>query len=502
MANQPTLMSVPFANGGAKNTIPQNTTTLGKASLVNGFPTETSMPIDDGGIPPQRADFNGMLYWLSTFAIYQQSGGVFTYDSTVDYKQPSIIFYNGDLWWCKQANGPSTAVKTPNASNSAYWILLKDYLANPLSAYPVGSYYISSVATSPATLFGGTWVQVRDRFILAAGSSYSAGTLTNPATGGSATKSLAVANIPSHTHTFTTATGGAHTHTVNGTTQSAGAHTHTVSGTADEAGNHNHSVSGASASNGAHTHTTSGTAASNGNHTHTTSGTAASNGAHTHVVSGNTAETGAHTHGVSGSTAEAGSHSHTRGTMNITGSFGADDRMENAGFSGAFSKGGGADTGSTGSGGGIVINFDASQAWTGATSVQSAHKHSISLTSASNGNHKHSISLTSASNGAHTHTTSGTAASAGAHTHTVSGTAASNGAHTHNISLTSGNNGKHTHDLTASALSAGSHTHAINITITSDAGHKHTGTTNATGSGTAFNIMPPYIVAYVWRRTA
>ena len=513
MANQPTLMSVPFANGGAKNTIPQNTTTLGKASLVNGFPTETSMPIDDGGIPPQRADFNGMLYWLSTFAMYQQSGGVFTYDSTVDYKQPSIIFYNGDLWWCKQANGPSTVVKTPNASNSAYWILLKDYLANPLSAYPIGSYYISSVATSPATLFGGTWVQVRDRFILAAGSSYSAGTLTNPATGGSATKSLAVANIPSHTHTFTTATGGAHTHTVNGTTQSAGAHTHTVDGTADEAGNHNHSVSGASASNGAHTHTTSGTAASNGNHTHTTSGTAASNGAHTHVVSGDTAETGAHTHGVSGSTAEAGSHSHTRGTMNITGDFsGVGQKYGDLPptVNGAFYVKNTADEPPQGvyvSNGGEIddwIGFDASRsgAWTGATSVQSAHKHSISLTSASNGNHKHSISLTSASNGAHTHTTSGTAASAGAHTHTVSGTAASNGAHTHNISLTSGNNGKHTHDLTASALSAGSHTHNINITITSDAGHKHTGTTNATGNGTAFNIMPPYIVAYVWRRTA
>lgn len=511
MANQPTLMSVPFASGGAKNTIPQNTTTLGKASLVNGFPTETSMPIDDGGIPPQRADFNGMLYWLSTFAMYQQSGGVFTYDSTVDYKQPSIIFYNGDLWWCKQDNGPSSVVKIPNASNSAYWILLKDYLANPLLAYPVGSYYISSVATSPATLFGGTWVQVRDRFILAAGSSYSAGTLTNPATGGSNTKSLAVENIPSHTHTFTTATGGAHTHTVNGTTQSAGAHTHTVSGTADEAGNHNHSVSGASARNGAHTHTTSGTAASNGNHTHTTSGTAASNGAHTHGVSGDTAETGAHTHGVSGSTAEAGSHSHTRGTMNITGDFsGVGQKYGDLPptVNGAFyvkNTSNEPREGVTVSNGGERddwIGFDASKSWKGSTSVQSSHKHSISLTSASNGKHKHSISLTSASNGAHTHTTSGTAASAGAHTHTVSGTAASNGAHTHNISLTSGNNGKHTHDLTASALSAGSHTHNINIAITSDAGHKHTGTTNATGSGTAFNIMPPYIVAYVWRRTA
>lgn len=51
-----------------------------------------------------------------------------------------------------------------------------------LLAYPVGSYYWSSVSTSPATLFGGTWEQVKDKFILAAGDTYTAG-----ATGGSAT---------------------------------------------------------------------------------------------------------------------------------------------------------------------------------------------------------------------------------------------------------------------------------------------------------------------------
>ena len=168
MATQPLLMSVPFANAGAKNTIPQNTTTLGKASLVNGFPTETSMPIDDGGVPPQRADFNGMLYWLSTFAMFQQSGGKFSYDASINYDVPSIIYHNGDLWWCLQSNGPATVVKTPG-SDANYWIKFKSYISSPLDAYPVGSYYISSVSTSPATLFGGTWVQVQDRMIIAAG---------------------------------------------------------------------------------------------------------------------------------------------------------------------------------------------------------------------------------------------------------------------------------------------------------------------------------------------
>ena len=44
-----------------------------------------------------------------------------------------------------------------------------------LSAYPVGSLYISTVSTSPASLFGGTWTRIQDTFLLAAGSKYSAG---------------------------------------------------------------------------------------------------------------------------------------------------------------------------------------------------------------------------------------------------------------------------------------------------------------------------------------
>ena len=52
----------------------------------------------------------------------------------------------------------------------------------PLDAYPVGSVYISEEPVSPAVLFGGTWTQISDRFLLAAGPTYTAGS-----TGGSAT---------------------------------------------------------------------------------------------------------------------------------------------------------------------------------------------------------------------------------------------------------------------------------------------------------------------------
>lgn len=54
---------------------------------------------------------------------------------------------------------------------------------------------MSVSSTSPATLFGGTWERIQDRFLLAAGSSYAAGK-----TGGAATHKLTTDEIPSHTH--------------------------------------------------------------------------------------------------------------------------------------------------------------------------------------------------------------------------------------------------------------------------------------------------------------
>ena len=68
--------------------------------------------------------------------------------------------------------------------------------------YPVGSIYLSINNTNPGTLFGGTWEQIKDRFLLACGSTYN-----NGSTGGSATHihstgnhTLTVDEMPSHNH--------------------------------------------------------------------------------------------------------------------------------------------------------------------------------------------------------------------------------------------------------------------------------------------------------------
>ena len=60
--------------------------------------------------------------------------------------------------------------------------------------YPVGSIYQSWSATSPASLFGGQWTQIAEKFLFP---STSAG-----ATGGAYTVTLNANQIPAHKHTL------------------------------------------------------------------------------------------------------------------------------------------------------------------------------------------------------------------------------------------------------------------------------------------------------------
>lgn len=67
-----------------------------------------------------------------------------------------------------------------------------------LDPYPVGAIYISVDGTSPASLFGGTWEVINDRFLLA-------GSATNykyGSTGGAATVTLTKDQMPQHQHQF------------------------------------------------------------------------------------------------------------------------------------------------------------------------------------------------------------------------------------------------------------------------------------------------------------
>lgn len=68
-------------------------------------------------------------------------------------------------------------------------------VSTALQIYPIGSIYMSVNSTSPASLFGGTWEQLKDRFLIGAGNSYAVN-----ATGGETTHTLTIYEMPKHYH--------------------------------------------------------------------------------------------------------------------------------------------------------------------------------------------------------------------------------------------------------------------------------------------------------------
>ena len=122
IVNQPDILPGAFAAEGDKNTIPANNDgTSGLASIAKGFPPITQQPLASGGLPPQRADFNGIFNMFSEFLLYIQSGGVFNYNNSLDYKPPAVVWGNNNLYKCVAQNGPNTSAGVQPVTNTSYW---------------------------------------------------------------------------------------------------------------------------------------------------------------------------------------------------------------------------------------------------------------------------------------------------------------------------------------------------------------------------------------------
>lgn len=84
--SNPTLLQMPLAVNGDKNTIPVETTSnTGLFSQKYGFQSINSLPLSAGGKAISRHDYNGTMYLLSNILFYAQKGYVFEFDSTQDY---------------------------------------------------------------------------------------------------------------------------------------------------------------------------------------------------------------------------------------------------------------------------------------------------------------------------------------------------------------------------------------------------------------------------------
>ena len=73
--------------------------------------------------------------------------------------------------------------------------------------YPVGSIYQSMDATSPASSIGGTWTQLK---------TFLYGSTTAKNTGGEATHTLSLNEMPAHSHNGSTGEAGKHNHSIDG----------------------------------------------------------------------------------------------------------------------------------------------------------------------------------------------------------------------------------------------------------------------------------------------
>lgn len=107
--------------------------------------------------------------------------------------------------------------------SSAHTNILKD-------VYPIGSIYMSANNTNPGDLFGGTWEQLQDKFLIGAGNKY-----TVNSTGGEVSHKLTSSELPkvSGSITMHSAATSTNIHAVGGSFSSG----HTNSNTYKDGGN-------------------------------------------------------------------------------------------------------------------------------------------------------------------------------------------------------------------------------------------------------------------------
>jgi hypothetical protein len=115
------------------NAIPATTPSgSGRASFSGLFPPVTQLPLDQGGIAPERGDFNALFKYLGEYIYYAMQGGVYTYVTTYDYTAGNFVLHEGSLYLCIAANGPGSVIKYP--TDTAYWrrlALMSDIPAVP-----------------------------------------------------------------------------------------------------------------------------------------------------------------------------------------------------------------------------------------------------------------------------------------------------------------------------------------------------------------------------------
>lgn len=153
---QPDTILSPLGYSSDTRNIPATTPAgTNQLSFESGFPPLTSTPLQSGGVPPERQDFNAAFKLLSEFIYYLQSGNQFVWSNLLDYdKGCTILGSDGALYLCIQANGATSpnTVQDPTSSTD-YWIKVIDS-RGILNINVIGDGTITGAKIANATITG------------------------------------------------------------------------------------------------------------------------------------------------------------------------------------------------------------------------------------------------------------------------------------------------------------------------------------------------------------
>lgn len=387
MAKQPTKWSIQIGVKSEKAKIPINAG-ADQIDLSKLYPSAYELPLDAGGNAVGRTEMNALFSTLAENIYFQQQGGVYSYDSTIDYTVGTLVLYSSNLYKCIQAHSHTT----PRApTNTSYWqkIVIQSDIANFVTlntAQTISA--IKNFSALPTTSVAPTGsTQLTNKSYVDTKVSLSG----NQTVGGIKTFSSSPL-MPTATAGDSSAKGANTAFVQNAIAQLVPTGTILAFG-------------GVTAPNGflicdgsavsrttyANLFALIGTRYGAGNGSTTFNLPKLNDGSFVRGVASGSVGT-KYSASLPPLTASSnGAHTHTRGTMNITGKIGGDEFPNADAFSasGAFYKAGTQNTTITGTGyPSVVVGFDASRSWTGATSSNGVHTHTVTNSAgvAMNGN--------------------------------------------------------------------------------------------------------------------
>ena len=176
--NNKNAKTIKVTLNGVTNTISSSAYTINSATTFTGVPTDSTL--------------TGTASFEDSYVKISREANLPTIAVTMDfYKDGNGVAFGKvaeqggllDVAWSGRVRKNLTVDGTLTVAGKTLLNLI----------YPVGSIYMSVNSASPATLFGGTWEQLKNRFLIGCGDTYSAG-----ASGGSATHTLSVDEMPTH----------------------------------------------------------------------------------------------------------------------------------------------------------------------------------------------------------------------------------------------------------------------------------------------------------------